>query len=231
LDWRQGGAAVRKWNYLVLTAALFGVGGGLVVSVTLSRLGGAWAPLASSVALWVGLGLPVIVALRRSRPAGLLRVRSIDLLWGLGIGCGLRLLQGWLSGAGSSTFPSLPGFVDSSVWGWVWSYGVPSVLVAPVIEEFLFRAVILVGIYQLLRRSVGAVAAATTALLASAGSFVLLHAAFNSLSLADGIQFFCVGAACGLVVLLSGRIWGAVLTHVVYNVSYLVLAVVGTILA
>ncbi|WP_269453427.1 CPBP family intramembrane glutamic endopeptidase [Microbacterium testaceum] len=183
------------------------------------------------MALWAGLGLPVVVALRRARPAGLLRVRSIDLLWGLGVGGGLRLLQGWLSGAGYSTFPSLPSSPDSTAWGWLWSYGVPSILVAPVIEEFFFRAVILVGVYQLLRRGVGPLAAATTALLTSAGGFVLLHSAFSSLSLADGVQFFAVGAACALVVLLSGRIWGAVLAHLVYNASFMALAVVGTILA
>lgn len=230
MDWRQGGTAVRKWNYLVLTTALVGVGAGLIVSVTLNRLGGPWTPFASSIALWAGLGVPVVVAFKRARPAGLLRMRSIDLLWGVGIGGGLRLLQGWLSAADSSTFPTLLRSGVSSVWDGIWSYGIPSVLFAPVIEEFFFRAVILVAVYQLLRRSVGALAAATTALLTSAGGFVLLHAAFSSLSLADGIQFFAVGAVCGLMVLLSGRIWGAVLTHLVYNVTYLALAIVGTIL-
>lgn len=230
LDWRQGGTAVRKWNYLVLTTALVGVGAGLIVSVTLNRLGGPWTPFASSIALWAGLGIPVVVAFKRARPAGLLQMRSIDLLWGVGIGGGLRLLQGWLSGADSSTFPTLLRSDGSSVWDGIWSYGIPSVLFAPVIEEFFFRAVILVAVYQLLRRSVGALAAATTALLTSAGGFVLLHAAFSSLSLADGIQFFAVGAVCGLIVLLSGRIWGAVLTHLIYNMTYLALAIVGTIL-
>ena len=42
------------------------------------------------------------------------------------------------------------------------------------------------------------------------------------------LSFVPLGA---LLVLLTGRIWGAVLTHVIYNVSYLVLVVVGTTLA
>ncbi|WZH38928.1 MAG: CPBP family intramembrane metalloprotease [Microbacterium enclense] len=216
---------------MVLSTALVGIGGGLLVSVGLSRLAAPWAQPASSVALWMGLGVGIVAALVRARPAGLLRVRPIDLLWGLSVGGALRILQGWLGGADSSPFPTLPNSGDSPVWGWVWSYGVPSVLVAPVVEEFFFRAVILVGVYQLLRRSVGAVAAATTALLVSAGGFVLLHSAFSPLSLGDGVQLFTVGTACGLVVMLTGRIWGAVLAHMVYNVSYLLLAIIGTILA
>jgi len=230
-DWRQGGHAVRRWNTGLLSIALFGVGLGLVGSTLLGQLSFPGAAVASSAALWIGLGVPVIVALRRGRPAGLFRVRSIDLLWGLGIGGALRLLQGWLNGANSSPFPTLGSTETSSTWEWMWSSGIPSVFVSPLIEEFFFRAVILVGVYQLLRRSVGVVAAATTGLLVSAGGFVLLHGAFSPLPLGGGIQLFAVGAACALLVLLSGRIWGAVLAHVVYNLSYLLLAIVGTMLA
>jgi len=60
---------------------------------------------------------------------------------------------------------------------------------------------------------------------------VLLHSAFESLALASGVQLFVVGAVCALTVLLTGRMWGAVCIHVVYNVSFLMLAVLGTMLA
>ena len=69
------------------------------------------------------------------------------------------------------------------------------------------------------------------ALLVSSGGFVLLHATGGSLSIADAVQLLAVGGMGGLLVLLTGRIWGAVLTHVVYNASYLALVAAGTLLS
>ncbi|MDF2045933.1 CPBP family intramembrane metalloprotease [Microbacterium sp. Kw_RZR3] len=103
-------------------------------------------------------------------------------------------------------------------------------VIAPVVEEFFFRAVVLVATYQLLRRSTGAPAAAVTSALVSAGGFVLLHAAFSAEGLTDGIQLFIVGATCSALVLLTGRIWGAVVVHIAYNVSFLALVVLGSVL-
>jgi len=50
------------------------------------------------------------------------------------------------------------------------------------------------------------------------------------MSLIDGVLLFTVGAVCSLTVLLTGRIWGAVLIHIVYNASFLALVIVGTAL-
>jgi membrane protease YdiL (CAAX protease family) len=227
-DWRLGGRAVRRWDLSVIAAALIGVGLGVVGGGVVSRLLVPWAPIASTVILWAGLGAAVVFAFVRARPAGLLRFRPIDVLWGVGLGLGLRLLQGWLSGADAATFPSATSLDGSLPSAWWLTDALPAGLIAPVIEEFFFRTVVLVAVYQLLRRSVGGVAAGMTALLVSAGGFVLLHATAGALTLTDGIQLFAVGATCALVVLLTGRIWGAVLTHIVYNVSYLALVLVGT---
>lgn len=227
-DWRLGGTAVRRWDLAVLSAALIGVGLGVVGGGAVSRIAAPWAATASTVVLWLGLGGAVAFAFARSRPAGLLRFRPIDVLWGVGLGLGLRLLQGWVSGADAAAFPSAMALDGGLPSGWWLTEAIPAGLVAPLVEEFFFRTVVLVAVYQLLRRSVGGVAAGVTAALVSAGGFVLLHATAGALTLVDGIQLFAVGGTCALVVLLTGRIWGAVLTHVAYNVSYLVLVVVGT---
>ncbi|WP_288121560.1 CPBP family intramembrane glutamic endopeptidase [Microbacterium sp. 69-7] len=227
-DWRLGGTAVRRWDLSVLSAALIGVGLGVVGGGAVSRIAAPWAATASTVVLWLGLGAAVAFAFARSRPAGLLRFRPIDVLWGVGLGLGLRLLQGWVSGVDAAAFPSAMALDGGLPSGWWLTEAIPAGLVAPLVEEFFFRTVVLVAVYQLLRRSVGGVAAGVTAALVSAGGFVLLHATAGALTLVDGIQLFAVGGTCALVVLLTGRIWGAVLTHVVYNVSYLVLVVVGT---
>lgn len=228
-DWRLGGTAVRRWDLSVLSAALIGVGLGVVGGGAVSRIPAPWAPLASTVVLWLCLGGAVVFAFLRSRPAGLLRFRPIDVLWGVGLGLGVRLLQGWVSGADAGAFPSAVSLDGGLPSNWWITEAIPSGLVAPVVEEFFFRTVVLVAVYQLLRRSVGGVAAGVTAALVSAGGFVLLHATAGTLTLTDGIQLFAVGGTCALVVLLTGRIWGAVLTHVVYNVTYLALVVVGTL--
>ncbi|WP_454170179.1 CPBP family intramembrane glutamic endopeptidase [Microbacterium paulum] len=230
-DWRQGGRTVRPWNVTVLAVALVGVGLGVVGGGLLARAPLPWAPFASTLVLWAGMLAAVGFAFARSRPAGLLKARPIDLLWGVGLGFALRLLQGWLSGADASAFPSAPTLDGALPTSWWLTEALPAGLVAPVVEEFFFRTVVLVVVFQLLRRAVGSVAAGLTALLVSAGGFVLLHGAAGALSLTDGIQLFAVGGTCALLVLLTGRIWGAVLTHVIYNVSYLVLVVVGTVLA
>lgn len=228
-DWRQGGTTVRKWDLSVLSAALIGAGVGVVGGGVVSRIAAVWAPFASTVVLWLGLAAAVVFALARSRPAGLLRFRPIDLLWGVGLGLALRLLQGWLSGADAAPFPSAARLDGSLPPGWWLTDALPAAVIAPLVEEFFFRVVVLVTIYQLLRRSIGKVAAGVTAALVSAGGFVLLHAAAGALSVTDGIQLCAVGITCALVVLLTGRIWGAVLTHVVYNATYLALVVVGTL--
>ncbi|MEV8239982.1 CPBP family intramembrane glutamic endopeptidase [Microbacterium testaceum] len=204
------------------------MGLGLVSATTISASNAPLGGVLSAVAMWVCMGGAVIFAFTRGRPAGLMRLRAIDLLWGASFGLGLRLLQGGLSGSGAEPFPSAATLDGSLSLEWWFTTGLASGGIAPFVEEFFFRAVVLIAIYQVLRRAVGGVAAGFTATLASAGGFVLFHAAFNPATLVDSIQLFAVGAVCGVLVLLTGRIWGAVLVHICYNVSYLVLVVVAT---
>jgi membrane protease YdiL (CAAX protease family) len=44
------------------------------------------------------------------------------------------------------------------------------------------------------------------------------------------ISLALLGVVGGLLVVLTGRIWPAVLVHIVYNGSYVVLALAGTFL-
>ncbi|WP_285137042.1 CPBP family intramembrane glutamic endopeptidase [Microbacterium sp. lyk4-40-TSB-66] len=184
--------------------------------------------MASLLPLWLGMAAPAALFLVRSRPKGLLRFRATDLVWGLGLGLGLRLVQGVLERADLQPFPTVQSIGGPFSSGWWLEQVLASGVVAPVAEEFFFRAVILVTVYRLLRRQTGAVAAGAAALLCSAGTFVLLHEAFALLSVAAAVQLFFVGVVCGALVLLTGRIWGAVLVHIVYNVTFIGLAVIGS---
>ena len=69
-------------------------------------------------------------------------------------------------------------------------------------------------------RPFGRLTAGLVALLVSTGLFVLVHGLDRS-TLAAGcvLSLALLGLVCGLLVLLTGRIWGAVLVHVVFNVD------------
>lgn len=226
-DWRLGGRSVKKWDLRVLAVAVAVVGVGVAGGVLLNQLTGQWPPLLSSYFLWLTLAAAVTWALIKARPPGLLRFKPTDLLWGLSLGLLMRLTQGLLENANSRSFPSADS-LDS--WWWM-STALPAVAIAPVLEELVFRGVLLVAIYGLLRRSVGTVAALVTSALASAGAFVLFHSAFQELLLSEGVQLFLFSVVAASLVILTGRIAGAILMHVTYNVSYLLLVAAGTILA
>ncbi|MCJ1706815.1 CPBP family intramembrane glutamic endopeptidase [Microbacterium sp. VKM Ac-2923] len=221
---------MRRWNGKVLAVALVAGGLSVMAAGVLSRFQVAWAASASIASLWGFLLVAVIYAFVRGRPAGLFRFRGTDVLWGVAVGLALRAVQGWVSAADTKPFPVLPGEGGSEAYrGWAVQV-VPTTLVGPIVEELFFRAVVLVTVYQIFRRSLGYVAASVTAILSSAGGFVLLHTFFSPLALTDALQLFLVGAAAAVLVIMTGRLWAAMLAHLVYNVSFLVLVVVGTAL-
>ena len=222
-DWRLGGTGVRPWNGSLLVIALISLGAAIFAGSLVQLL---WkspsAPLVSTAILWVGMIVPVVVAFRRGRPAGLLRFRSTDLIWGLALGLGLRVIEGWVTDAASRPFPTAN--VTSS---WLWTEALPAGLVGPVIEEFFFRTVVLVAMYGLLRRTAGRLAAAVAAVLVSTATFILIHVVDGSLPLGESLSVGAVGLVCATLVILTGRVWGAVLAHIVYNTTMLLLMAAG----
>lgn len=175
--------------------------------------------------------VPTVLAFRRSRPVGLLRFRPLDLMWGLGLAVVLRIVQGLLaqSIAGESSLPSFTTIGGGTADGW-WLDGIiGAVLIAPVIEEIFFRALVLVTVFTMLRRPLGHLAAGIIAAMGSTGLFVLAHSMTGAVSVDTVIATTLLGFTCSAIVLLTGRIWGAVIVHAVYNASYVALAVVGTV--
>lgn len=222
-DWRLGGTGVRPWNGSLLVIALLSLGAAIFAGSLVQLL---WtspsAPLVSTAILWVGMIVPVVVAFRRGRPAGLLRFRSSDLIFGLALGLGLRVIEGWVTDAAARPFPSAG--VTST---WLWTEALPAGLVGPVIEEFFFRTVVLIAMYGLLRRSAGRAAAAVSAVLVSTATFILIHVVDGSLPLGESLSVGAVGLVCATLVILTGRVWGAVFAHIVYNATALLLMAAG----
>lgn len=215
---------------MAVVVALVGMGVGVLGEGAFLYLFPA-VPAASTAILWSVLVATTLTVFSRGRPSGLMRLRGRDLLWGIGGGLLLRLLQGWVSRADESPFPSIGSASGAPAPSWWLSDVVPAGIVGPLVEEFYFRAVLLVAIYLVLRRELNFRIAGTTALVLSVGAFVLLHGARGGLALDEGLMLFAVGSAGALLVLTTGRLWGAVLLHVVYNVSYLALVFIGTTLA
>ncbi len=231
-DWRLGGRTVHPWRSQVLAVALLGVGLGVLLGTLVTVLAPSWGGLAATGVLWLGMLVPIVWAFARSRPAGLLRFRFLDLLWGIGLGLILRMVQGWLAVAagGSGALPSYPSIGGSLPSGFVFADVIAPVVIAPAIEELFFRAVVLVSVYTLLRRPVGVVMAGAVSVVASTGLFVLLHSLSGGLGVDEVISLSLLGLVCGSLVMLTGRIWPAILVHVVYNGTFVVLALAGTYL-
>ena len=232
-DWRLGGRTVHRWREGLLALALVSLGAAvLLASLVTTVWGSPWAAASATVLIWIGMLLPVVWAFARSRPVGLLRLRPLDLLYGLVLGALLRTSQGWIEGLGGmpAAFPTLLSVEGAPPAASVAMDVIAPIVVAPVVEELFFRGVVLIALYTVLRRPFGPLTAALVAALASTALFVLVHGITGAADVSGVIALSMLGVVCALLVLLTGRIWGAVLVHVVYNGTYVALAVIGSLL-
>lgn len=222
---------MRSWNGEVLGWAALGLGAGLLAGVGLSLLvAGIWGTLA----LWLALTVPVVVAFRRGVPRGLLVFRLVDVLYAVVLGGAMRLVQGWI--AGPAAFPSYPSLGSSLPPLWWAEELLAGGVIAPVVEEFFFRGVLLVALFtvsrRVLRRSTtdGILPAGLIAVITTAGLFVLTHQLVSPLTADAALALGLLGLVTGALVVFTGRIWSAVLAHIVFNLSGIGLAVIGTLL-
>lgn len=182
--------------------------------------------------IWLSMAVPVAAAFARSRPRGLLRFRTIDVVYGLVFGVLLRLVQGGVAeiGAGVAAWPS----TFSSDGGMPPSFAIEAVtgsIVTPTLEEMLFRGVVLVSVFAILRRRVGSVAAGVAAVAISTGLFIAAHELTAPRDVSELVTLTLLGIVAGSFVIGTGRIWPAVAVHVVFNASGFALVAVGTLLA
>jgi membrane protease YdiL (CAAX protease family) len=228
--WWRGGSSVRRWRSDVLGWAALGLGAGLLLAAWLGGLVG-------TALLWVGMLVPVVFAFRRGVPRGLLRIRAVDLLYGLVLAGILRIIQGWsaIGFGGSGALPSYPT-LDGALPPLWWAEDlIGGVLVAPVVEEFFFRGLLLVALFTVVRRFAGRDRASIgiagfVAIVTSAGLFVLTHQLVSTLTPDAAVSLALLGVTGGLLVVFTGRIWPAVLLHVFYNGTGMLLVLAGTVL-
>lgn len=229
-DWVQGGTSTQPLTWMTLAWVVVSLGLGLLAANLANALvGGETGARLGTLALWAGMLVPVVVVFVRTRPRGLFRFRGTDLLFGVVLGLALRVFVGWIEGAvnGRVDWPAYPSLGGS----WIYDELITTALIAPIVETLFFNGVLLVTLYTVFRRLTDQrIAAGVAAALTMTGTFMLVHAATGSLGTVAVIAAVAlVGVATATLVLVTGRIWGALVLHVVFNASYVVLAVVGTI--
>lgn len=208
--WIQGGTSTQSWDWDIVAWAV----AALAVGIGAARL----LPGAPGL-IWLAMLVPVVIGFRRSIPRGLLRFRAHDLLLGIMLGLTLRIVTGWM--APLTTWPT----IDS--W---WTDALAPAVIGPVTEELFFHGLLLVALYTVFRRaSRSRLAAGAATALISTALFVLAHLLTGAI---DGhwsgpASIALVAFTGALLVLLTGRIWSAVIMHVAFNASYVVLGLVS----
>lgn len=228
VDWRRSARPAPGWGPEAVGWVLIGLAAGLIAVGVMPRDAPGWL---SPLILWCALGIPVGVALVRARPAPLLRLRVVDVLAGVVLGGVLRVVDGWIAAIdGPDPFPAMPTIAGSLPDGWLFTDVVAPVLVGPFVEELAFRGLLLVAVCASLRALLGPRAAAWVAGGVSAIVFVGAHAVLSwPMSPTELVSLALLGGVCAALVLATGRVWGAVVVHIVFNGLYAALAIVGAL--
>ena len=198
--------------------------------------------LVASVLAYGGLVAVIVVASRRSGLGTLaadfgFSFKPIDLVIGLGIGLAGRLFTALLTGIAitiTGYTPERGNLVLSADPLWLVLNGVLiAIIVAPIVEELFFRGLVLRAIRnRLLRRNqsdeVAKRRATLAAIVVSSAAFMLLHlyqASDWTLFIILAGSTFVVGFLNATVALRTGRLGGAIVGHMVFNGSAVLLAV------
>lgn len=231
-SWTADDAVVDGWGGELFGWAVIGIGAATVIGHLIPDvLPGPAGAAAVQVLVWTALGIPVLLGLRRSRPRDLLAIRTIDVAAGLLLGILLRLADGAIEGIeGSAAWPALIT-TDGGIPGEFWGRAAAGTLVTPIVEETLFRGVVLVSLVLLLRPVAGSSAAAVAAIALSTTLFVVAHALSAPQSGAELLTLALLGLVAGILTVTTSRLAPAVVTHLVFNATGFALLAVGTLLA
>jgi membrane protease YdiL (CAAX protease family) len=190
-----------------------------LVSVVVSYLV-IWVPLLAAV-VFATVGLGRAGALRRLG----LRLRPLDLLWGVGIGLVARVLDALvnLGVVGSTGLEPVPTIDGGPAVGVLVVTVLARVLLAPVVEEVFFRGLLQRSTARLLSTPtrLDAWGASVMAVITTSLVFALMHVLVGSFSpaglLVTLVSTTVFGLLVGTLAARTGRIGGAIVAHVVFN--------------
>ncbi len=176
----------------------------------------------ATLAQGLAMGIwPVIVA--RWKGGGVvedfgLRVRPIDVVYGLGVAVAMLLVAGGIAtllsellGADAADSTNTQIIDDAANTSAIWIIAIAAVVVAPIVEELFFRGLCL--------RAIEKRFGTTAAVVGSSILFTLPH--FTNPSLAGTAVLFAaigtVGLALALLVVATGRLGPAIVAHALFN--------------
>ena len=228
------------WDVLYGFAAFFLVLTLGITAVVLLHLGEESADafgFISGIVTYAALVSVVVLASRRglkSLAADFgVRFRWIDLPLGLAAGLAAKIFTLVLTGVAvmlTNHTPEQGNFTLSQESLWVVLNGVLiATLVAPFVEELFFRGLVLrAARNRVLRRGGSHVRAVVVAIAASSIGFALLHLLQSTdltLLIILGGSTLALGVVNSVLAITTGRIGAAVVSHVFYNGSSILLAV------
>ena len=217
----------RPWAAVAIAAAGLAVTAAVVLlipsaHIAMARWPGAVVALADLLLLSAPLLAAVIVAARVSgdrlaAATGLGRFLWTDLLAGAGVGLAARALvelvaptAGGLGGGLDAATSDTGAAIVVTMAG--------AVLLTPYTEELFFRGLLQRALGDALARA-GRIVAGAVAVLVATGAFVALHALAAGAAMPLGLLLgtAAIGVGCGTLTLVTGRLGGAVVAHVLYN--------------
>ncbi|KAA9107785.1 CPBP family intramembrane glutamic endopeptidase [Microbacterium rhizomatis] len=228
-------AYARPWPALLVAAVGFIAAALLIAGYPSIRL--AWITTPSwvqSLLDLVILSLPLVVAVFAAAAVGsrlgiasALGIRAwrwSDVVAGAGIALVVRAAVELIAPTvGSITGPLSGGDAGAQAANAI-IIVVGAALISPVVEETFFRGVVVRALGDGLR-SVGPAIAGTVAVAVSTGAFVALHAVSwgASIPVAALVGTAGVGLGTSILVVLTGRLGGAIIAHIVFNTLGVVL--------
>lgn len=223
------------WRALLVAAG--GFGAAVLLLFVVDATGPMWAGMpgwiaavASIFAANAPLIIAVVAAAAFTSIVGFARATGIrhwvwtDLLYGLFVGIVARavveLLAPTLGGFGGPLGGALSG--DATLALAIAASA--AVLISPIVEELYFRGLMVRALFDALSDA-GRVGASIVAVTTSTAAFVLLHVVAAGALVPMGliIGSLVVGVGCGVLTVVTGRLWAAVVAHVLYNASGLAL--------
>lgn len=153
-----------------------------------------------------------------------LRLRPLDLLWGIGIGSMVRAFDAALrlsvtGSTGLDRQPALSAIGNLSTETIAWGVLAP-VLIAPVLEEIYFRGLIQRALAETFAM-LGSVARWSAAVVLTSALFAGVHSLLLLTSpreaLLTGLTTFVFALAAGTTAAATRRLGGAIVGHIVFN--------------
>ncbi|MDM4761509.1 hypothetical protein QT381_00610 [Galbitalea sp. SE-J8] len=227
--WRPGSSSLRGWHWQRLVTALVALVAAAVLGLVIGALvGGEFGWSLASAAVTAVVGLVAVVLLRRSAPRGVLAVTGRDICWGLLLGVALPFVGGALVVAAGQADP-WPAY-DALSPRWL-IVGIALPIGVALLQQVFLDGALLVAVFAVVRRwGAWAWLAKTAAvLLSTAASVGLALFASAGVLRMPVLLVVVLGLGSAALVVVTSRLWGAVVLGVVFTGVWVLLSVAGAL--